>query len=696
MKKLFNRGLALLIAFTVGLSVLSPFSKVFAATEYVDTSGYESLAEVYSDYFKVGAACEAISHWGDQKKEIGNPNKEAVIAGLFNSITCGNELKPAYNFDKTKEGLFKVDRAGEQMLKWAKDNGTNMRFHVLVWHSQVNPSFFAKDFKATSNGVATTSDSAVLDEECLVDRDTLVDRLRTYIYSAIEYLYQNGFAETVYAIDVVNEAVDESKDDGLRRSYWYKIIGPEFLYYAFLFTREAEVKYSKQYADLYGLDPNGDLSSITPKLFYNDYNEWFPARVNIVKDFVTNRDWNKDQKMIKSDVIKKDGNGTLKGDGLIDGIGMQGHLSDNNSVPQYINALEQYASIVDEVHVTELDVKCTHHGENQWYYQAKFYYDFFSALIEAKKNGANLTSVTVWGLTDDSSWITDGYPLLFSYNLTAKPAYYGVLLAGKGEEFNLSIAETITELKDINVDFEPYKDEFGANVLFSAESAGFYKRGTGHMSSLRIVSKINHTENADIGFAILCERSEQDATCMLDISKFSGKNITITVYVKTDDTEVAMGLDTGTSTELKRVKSEGDWVPISINTDIPEKLDSAYLYFETNGSSKLYIDDISVIYTRDGEAPAPVLGEDSQEEITPSAEPTATPAPTIEVTEITPAQETQENIPSSTESAAATASETSSTGMIIAIILIALGIIFLGFGITIFVRKSKSRKKSKK
>ena len=400
MKKHLGKALAFLLTVTIVFTSLAGSLSV-KATDYVDTSGYESLAEIYKEYFKVGAACEAIDHWGDSRKEIGNPKKEYVIANLFNSITCGNELKPAYNFNSQSETLFKVDHAGEEMLQWAKDNGTNMRFHVLVWHSQVHPNFFAKDFKATSDGKATSSDSVELDEECLVDRDTLIDRLRTYIYGAMEYLYSHGYAETVYAMDVVNEAVDESKDDGLRRSYWYRIIGPEFLYYAFLFAREAEVKYSKEYAELYGLDPNGDLSSIQPKLFYNDYNEWFARRVDIIKDFVTNRPWNANQQMIKSDVINPDGDGTMKGDGLIDGIGMQGHLSDNNNINDYIKALNAYSEIVDEVHITELDVGCTHSGESRWYYQAKFYYDFFTALIEAKNNGAKLTSVTFWGLTDD-------------------------------------------------------------------------------------------------------------------------------------------------------------------------------------------------------------------------------------------------------------------------------------------------------
>ena len=702
MKKLFSRSIAFIMALLLSFTVFSPFAGRGAVTEYVDTSGYESLKEVYKDYFKVGMGCEAISHWHYAQKEIGNPAKEALISAQFNSITCGNELKPAYNFSKDSETLFKIDHSGKEMMQWAKDNGIGMRFHVLLWHSQVSPAFFAKDFKPTSKGITTTSDKAVLDEECLVDRETLIERMRLYIYGALEYVYANGFAQTVYAIDVVNEAVEENNPDGLRNSYWYKIIGPEFLYYAFLFAREAEVKYSKEYASLYGLDPEGDLSSILPKLFYNDYNEWFTARVNVITDFITNRAWNKDQQMIKSSVIKEGGNGTLAGDGLIDGIGMQGHLSDNNVIKEYMAALRQYSSIVDEVHITELDVKCTHHDENQWYYQAKFYYDFFKALVEEVKNGVNLTAVTIWGLTDDTSWISDGYPLLFTYNLTAKPSYYGVLLAGKGEEFNLKVSQTITDLKDIEIHFEPYKDEYGASVNYTPKSAGFQSRGSGHMPYLRMIAKVNHTENATIGFCLACERSEQDATCMLDISKFAGKNITFTAYVKTEDTEIAVGLDFGESTELKRVSSSGDWTPVSFNADIPAELDSVGIYFETNGHSDIFIDDVSVIYTRDGEDPAPITDTDSstpEPTLTPTEEPSATPAETITEapkddgkaadTIVTPTPSVGQTDKKDTSS------ESFWTGStIIAAILICIGAAFFIVGLVVIIKSKKNKKKN--
>ena len=131
--------------------------------DYVDTNGYEQLDELYQNYFKFGVACEAIDHWNDFGKEIGNPAKEKLISTVFNSITCGNEMKPAYNFDPESENLFAIDPAAEEMLDFAVENDLKMRGHVLIWHSQVDPSIFAVDYKAFSDGKQTFSDAAALD-----------------------------------------------------------------------------------------------------------------------------------------------------------------------------------------------------------------------------------------------------------------------------------------------------------------------------------------------------------------------------------------------------------------------------------------------------------------------------------------------------------------------------------------------------
>lgn len=397
-----------------------------------------ALKDAYKDFFKTGVAVQAIDHWNDPTAEIGNPDKEKLITEQFNSITFGNELKPAYNFDPESETLFTADPAAEELLKWARDNDMPVRGHTLVWHSQVDPSIFAVDFRALKNGKQTFNEKDELDKDCLIDRGELIKRLKTYIYGAIEYTYKNGYADTIYAWDVVNEAVDENEGmDGLRQSYWYRIIGPEYLYLSFLYAREATVKYSKEYASLYGLDPEkDDLSPIIPQLFYNDYNEWYKKRCDITIRMLTEDKFNASQSLAKSDVIKKDGDGTIYGDGLVDGIGMQGHLDDTQDIDEYMTALERYNAAIPNIHITELDVGKNGSGDEAYKNQAEFYNEFFLRLVDEKKNGAGLNCVTFWGLTDDASWRKGADPLLYNGDLSPKAAYTAVVNAAYGKSLS--------------------------------------------------------------------------------------------------------------------------------------------------------------------------------------------------------------------------------------------------------------------
>lgn len=563
--------------------------------EAAQESEYEQLDELYQDYFRFGVACEAISHWNDKNKEIGNPAKEELISTVFNSITCGNEMKPAYNFNPQSESLISFNPAAKEMLDWAVQHNMGVRGHTLVWHSQVDPVIFAKDFEAYSDGRLTNSDSAELDEACLVDRETLLARLKTYIYSVMEYTYRNGYARNIYAWDVVNEAADEQNEDGLRRSYWYKIIGPDYLYYAFLYAREAETIYARQYAADYGLDAEtDDLSEIMPRLFYNDYNEWFEDRSDKIVKFLTQDKWNENHAKVQSDVIVPDGDGTIYGDGLLDGIGMQGHLNDTQDIEQYMRALQKYSAEVDEVHITELDVGCSRTDETAYYYQAKLYYDFFLRLIAEVENGAKLTSVTVWGLTDDASWRVDANPLLFYGNLEKKPAFDAVVMAAKGEAFDMTVAETLTEAGDLMIDFEPYVED-GKVKNIELKEAGILGRGTGHQAVLTLEKKINHTEGAAIGFALKVSRKEQDASMKFDVSRYAGKTITVMVHVMTEDKTIRMGLDTGNDAVLMEADAAAEWVQLSAECAVPEDIKAAYIFIETDGAADFYVDDIAIV-----------------------------------------------------------------------------------------------------
>lgn len=604
-KKLAGKICAAVLGLTMSVATVlggfagsADFVRAAGVSDY-ETAGY--LKNVYADRFKVGVAVQAISHWGDQSAEIGNESKEKFIVSQFNSMTFGNEFKPAYNFDAESDSLFTVNRAAEELLDWAKENGMPVRGHTLVWHSQVDPSIFAKDFTATVDGKPTRDYNAALDEDCLVDRATLLSRLEKYINGVIEYTYANGYADVIYAWDVVNEAADEGQADGMRRSYWYTIIGPDFLYYSFLYAREAETKYAKEYAELYGLDPEGDLSSITPELYYNDYNEWFPRKCDAIIAFLTETQFNAGHTMVRSDVINPDGDGTIYGDGLIDGIGLQGHLTVSDSLYQYKDAIEKYSAAINNLQVTELDVGKAVSGEDGEFKQAKFYYDYFKMLCDCQDAGANINSVTLWGLTDTSSWRKESEPLLFYSDLTGKPAFEAVIMAGKGEEFTLVDTAGIGKAEDILIDFEPVIVD-GTSSTRTPDQLGFVSRGSGHQASIMLKMKENTTEGATLGFSLQVKREAQDATLRYDITRFIGHTINISYYYKSTDTQLLMGVDGYEDGGVREYATEGeDWQLIEATLRLPEDLETAALFFETEGNGDFYIDDFSIALADDAD-----------------------------------------------------------------------------------------------
>src|SRR5690606_10350255 len=100
------------------------------------------------------------------------------------------------------------------------------------------------------------------------DKQEMRERMRTHIFNVAEAfadLYgpygspTNPFA----AWDVINEVVDDGTayEDGLRRSYWYQILGEEFIHLSFTYADEA---FNEEFA--------AEGSDRPVKLFINDYN----------------------------------------------------------------------------------------------------------------------------------------------------------------------------------------------------------------------------------------------------------------------------------------------------------------------------------------------------------------------------------------------------------------------------------------
>jgi endo-1,4-beta-xylanase len=195
---------------------------------------------------------------------------------------------------------------------------------------------------------------------------------------------------------------------------FYKVLGASYL--------DVALQAARQYA------PAGT------KLFINDYSTTDPNRLACLVKVAAD----------------------LKSKGLLDGVGHEMHNAINYpSVPAIVNAIETVANQVPNIdqQVTELDMSVYNAGDTKtdygnnvppailaeqgWLYKA--YFDAFKQL------STKLSSVTMWGMADDDTWLdsfpvtrTD-YPLPFDKGLQAKPAYWGIVdptkLPGYGMKF---------------------------------------------------------------------------------------------------------------------------------------------------------------------------------------------------------------------------------------------------------------------
>ena len=336
------------------------------------------------------------------------------VKSQYNSITLENEMKPDsllggyankisvsqaksmgyYIPDNYKESTVpKINfDTVDKVMKICYENGIGMRAHTLVWHSQTPQWFFKNDYSA-SNGYVSQS---VMDA-----------RMEFYIKTVMNHVYSSSYGSCVYAWDVVNEYLHATN------SGWEAVYGK-------CGNRPAFVKRAYQYAydclDYYGL--SGKVS-----LFYNDFNTYME-----VNDVITMINY------INSD--KK----------LCNGVGMQSHVGTTfPSVDYYTQALKSFVNAGFEVQITELDTSSKSSSD-----QANYVYQLMKNVNSIKKSGGNISGITLWGISDDVSWISASeYPLLFSSLNVPKESYYKFIQAYNESGFvNSSGSQNYSTLSD--------------------------------------------------------------------------------------------------------------------------------------------------------------------------------------------------------------------------------------------------------
>lgn len=349
-----------------------------------NSAGATSLGQKYAALFPIGAAVDSQSYM----------THAALLTKHFTSITPENEMK--FESLQRNEGQFTYD-AADRIVNFATQNGMFVRGHALVWHTQ-NPSWL---FVNGSGGQ--------------VSRETLLTRMRTHISNVMGH-----FRGKVYVWDVVNEAfMDDgsyrtgSEEEG-KQSKWHQILGESYIAEAFRAAHEA--------------DPNA-------KLFYNDFYNYIPAKQQAIYEMLR---------------------GLLDQGVPVHGVGLQCHIniepstdpanqSYHQNVANLERAIELYASLGLEVHVTEMDVSLYIPGRtytpDMFYTQATFtdeleakqaarYREFFELF---RKHADTITNVTFWGVADDNTWLSEfdsgrkDFPLLFDTSHNPKQAYHAVV-----------------------------------------------------------------------------------------------------------------------------------------------------------------------------------------------------------------------------------------------------------------------------
>ena len=328
-----------------------------------------SLKEAYAEKFDFGAAVPQFA--------FNDPQLKQLMIDQFSILTPENELKPQSVLDvnnckklaKDDETAVAVHFGGAKpLLDFAKENGIKVHGHVLVWHGQTPEEFFHEGYDVSKP---------------LVSREVMLGRLENYIREVLTWTNEN-YPGVIVSWDVVNEAIDDGTN-WLRNSNWYKTIGKDFLARAF--------EYARKYA------AEGTL------LYYNDYNTAYPAKLKgIIK--------------LLEELIPE---------GNIDGYGFQMHHSAGEpSMEMITNAVEQIAALGIKLRVSELDVGIGNATEEQLMKQKEKYKDVMKLML---RFADQTEAVQVWGLTDNMSWRTGQFPLLFDRNRNPKPAFFGVIEA---------------------------------------------------------------------------------------------------------------------------------------------------------------------------------------------------------------------------------------------------------------------------
>lgn len=310
-------------------------ARIFAAEPEQQISGKGSLQQ-HGKKRGIFAGCAVGA------RQLHDSAFTTLVAEQYDMVVCENAMK--FGPISPKPGEYNWTDA-DALVDFAEKHKMKVRGHNFVWHAQL-PTWF----KATA-----TKDNA---------KQIMVDHIR-----ALGGRYKGK----IHSWDVVNEAINvgDGMPDGLRKSPWYELIGPEYLELAYKTAREVDPKAKLTYNE-YGIenDSEGDAKKRA-------------ATLALLKRFKAN--------------------GTP-----IDALGIQSHIHADPGQTYGKGLRELIAGAQElglEVYLTELDVNDDGVQDDDPAVRdravADVYRDYLGIALENKAVKAVLT----WGVTDRDTWL---------------------------------------------------------------------------------------------------------------------------------------------------------------------------------------------------------------------------------------------------------------------------------------------------
>jgi len=225
----------------------------------------------------------------------------------------------------------------DQILSFAESNEMCVRGHTLVWHRDL-PAWLTERHWS---------------------REELIGILRDHIHAVV-----GRYRGRVQYWDVVNEGL--GNPSGLRRTFWLRNLGPEYIEMAFRFAHEADSQ---------------------ARLFYNDYGVEGLGR--------------------KSDELYELLSELVQRGVPIHGVGLQAHVNVAIPVAEDLKAnLSRLDRLGLEIHLTEVDVGVPQPvTQDRLWKQAILYQRLMDACLGVR----SCTAFATWGFTDAHSWVPDHY-----------------------------------------------------------------------------------------------------------------------------------------------------------------------------------------------------------------------------------------------------------------------------------------------